>query len=383
VIRPSRLAHGALLLVGIAVFAVLVRRIGAAQLIADLRSFGWAILGVVALELVIDACNTVAWRLTLPPDAPIGFGRLYWVRQAGVAINQITPTATVGGEVAKTVLLRPYLRTATTAASLVAARMSYALGQAALVLLGLSTVLARTRDTPDLGIAIVVALMATIAGVLAFVWLQGRGFFATASRAIGRLGLASEIVERLHAGGAALDAQLSTLYRERPGAFAASVGCVALIAGAAYAVTVLEWVMPASNLQLGYAAALDFSIKTAEMSGLDAQAQDIQAQSAETPDGQTKPVSGAQAAAAAEPEHSGGIRLGGNVIEQPATTRKISSVYGLFTVSDGKSIQRFPYSIVPDMFDVSLAGSEGLDFCWIYVDPDNGGAVPSELERQR
>jgi len=134
-------------------------------------------------------------------------------------------------------------------------------------------------------------------------------------------------------------------------AFAASVGCVALIAGAAYAVTVLEWVMPASNLQLGYAAALDFSIKTAEMSGLDAQAQDIQAQSAETPDGQTKPVSGAQAAAAAEPEHSGGIRLGGNVIEQPATTRKISSVYGLFTVSDGKSIQRFPYSIVPDMFD--------------------------------
>ena len=43
-------------------------------------------------------------------------------------------------------------------------------------------------------------------------------------------------------------------------AFAATVGCVALMAGAAYAVTVLEWVMPASNLQLGYAAALDYSI---------------------------------------------------------------------------------------------------------------------------
>ena len=40
-------------------------------------------------------------------------------------------------------------------------------------------------------------------------------------------------------------------------AFAASVGCVALIAGAAYAVTVLEWVMPASNLQLSELPSLD------------------------------------------------------------------------------------------------------------------------------
>ena len=55
-------------------------------------------------------------------------------------------------------------------------------------------------------------------------------------------------------------------------AIAATVGCVGLIAGAAYAVTVLEWVMPASNLQLGYAAALEYSSKTAELSALDAQA---------------------------------------------------------------------------------------------------------------
>ena len=119
-------------------------------------------------------------------------------------------------------------------------------------------------------------------------------------------------------------------------AFAATVGCVALMAGAAYAVTVLEWVMPASNLQLGYAAALDYSTKTAELSGLDAQA---------------KQVNGPEAEAITDSAHSGGIRLGGNVIDQPATTRKIASIYGLFTVSDGKAIQRFPYSIVPDMFD--------------------------------
>ncbi len=223
-INRSRVFHGALLIAGLAVFVALVHQIGAARLAEDLRSFGWAILGVIGFELLIDACNTAAWRTTLPPRASIGFGRLYWVRQAGVAINQVTPTATVGGEVAKIMLLRPRLRASTTAASLVAARMSYALGQAILVLLGLSAVLGRTRDMPDLAAAIVGALAATITGVLAFVWLQRRGFFATVTRALGAFGIARGVAERLHAAGTALDEQLASFYRERPTAFAVSVG---------------------------------------------------------------------------------------------------------------------------------------------------------------
>ena len=119
-------------------------------------------------------------------------------------------------------------------------------------------------------------------------------------------------------------------------AFAATVGCVALIAGATYAVTVLEWVMPASNLQLGYAAALDYTVKAAEENGLDAQARDV-------PEG--------DAPAVADAGLGGGIKLGGNGTEPAAATRKITSIYGLFTVSDGKAIQRFPYSVVPDVFD--------------------------------
>lgn len=118
---------------------------------------------------------------------------------------------------------------------------------------------------------------------------------------------------------------------------AATVGCVGLIAGATYAVTVLEWVMPASNLQLGYAAALEYSSRTAEVSALDAQAKATH-EAAHEP-------------AADDAVPAGGIGLPGNVDDQSASVRKLASIYGLFTVSDGKSIQRFPYSIVPDMFD--------------------------------
>ncbi len=219
-----RLVHALLLIAGLGVFVALVHHVGAANLFEDLRRFGRAILGVIAFELLIDACNTAAWRFTLPLRSPIGFGLLYWVRQAGVAINQITPTATVGGEVVKTVLLRPRLRPAATAASLVAARMSYALGQTVLVLLGLSAIFAHTHHTPDLSRAIAMAVVGTAGGVLAFVWLQGRGIFTKLADAIARLGIARHTVERLRDAVSTLDRQLATFYRERPGAFVASVG---------------------------------------------------------------------------------------------------------------------------------------------------------------
>jgi len=224
VTRGARFGHAALLLAGLGVFAALVHHVGAARLAEDLQRFGWALAGVVAFELAIDACNTVAWRATLPPEVAIGFPRLFWVRQAGVAINQVTPTATVGGEVVKTLLLRPDVRPAAAAASLVAARMSYAIGQTILVLLGSSAVFSRTSDSPDLRGAIIVAVIATAGGIASFVWLQRGGIFARLANGLPRLGLAERLVERARAAALALDHQLAAFYRERPGAFLASVG---------------------------------------------------------------------------------------------------------------------------------------------------------------
>lgn len=221
--RSARTFPIALAAAGLALFAALVHGVGIEGLIEDLRDFGWALAGVVAFEIAIDACNTAAWRKTLPPFAPVGFALLFWVRQAGVAINQLTPTATVGGEIAKAMLLRPRLPTAATGASLVAARMSYALGQAILVMLGLSAVLARTRDTPDLALAIVMAFVATVAGTIGFVWLQRRGIFAPLVAAARRLGVARALLDRLYAGSEALDHQLAGYYRDRPSAFLGSI----------------------------------------------------------------------------------------------------------------------------------------------------------------
>lgn len=48
------------LVAGVALFAILVPSVGIEQLVADLRGFGFAIVGVVAYELIINAGNTAA-----------------------------------------------------------------------------------------------------------------------------------------------------------------------------------------------------------------------------------------------------------------------------------------------------------------------------------
>jgi hypothetical protein len=217
--RSLRWLHLALIAAGSVLLVALVRAIGVERLAGELRRCGSAFLGVVALELLLDACNTLGWRRLLPTR--VGFWRLYWIRQAGTAVNQLTPTASLGGEVVKGVLLRPYVGAGEAAASVVAAKLAFAMGQTLLVLCGLAAVLSRLHGEPALRAGLVVATLATCAGVGGFLLLQRRGGLARPLALLGRLGVGP--AERLHVHAAELDRRLATLHRERPGAFAASV----------------------------------------------------------------------------------------------------------------------------------------------------------------
>jgi len=219
----ARLIQLALVAAGAMLLVLLVRSIGLAAITADLRRFGIGLVGVVAFELLLDGCNTLGWRQTLAAPPPIEFWRLFWVRQAGTAVNQLTPTASLGGEVVKAMLLRPQLTMSQALASLVAAKGSFALAQAMLVLLGLTAVLGRLRDAPAMAAAVVLGFSATLSGVIGFLVLQRRGLFSTLAGGAARLGLRGPRIARLRARGAALDEHLSAFHRERPGAFARSV----------------------------------------------------------------------------------------------------------------------------------------------------------------
>src|SRR5438105_4469519 len=70
---------------------------------------GWGLALILGQEIVAHVLNALAWRYAFSPDDARAFslGELVRLRIAGDAVNYLTPTATLGGEVARTAMLSP------------------------------------------------------------------------------------------------------------------------------------------------------------------------------------------------------------------------------------------------------------------------------------
>jgi uncharacterized protein (TIRG00374 family) len=221
--RTLRSLQLGLAVAGGILFAVLVRAIGVAAITTALERLGAGFLVVVLFELVTDGCNTRGWQCTLAPGTPIGFWRLYWIRQAGTAINLLTPTASLGGEVVKGMLLRGTAGAADVVASLVVSKLSLVIAQATVVLLGIGLAVRRLHDAPQLALAIVAGFAVLVAALAAVVVVQRRGWVGGIGAAFARVAPRARLALALRDRGAALDHRLEHLWRERPGALVASV----------------------------------------------------------------------------------------------------------------------------------------------------------------
>ena len=103
---------------GVAPFSYLIYETGPASLAANLKLIGPKIVFIFALERIVDLFNTDGWWYTFAPNLRRGtHGILCLVRLAGTALNEMMPSASIGGEPAKVILLRPYLPTTAATAS--------------------------------------------------------------------------------------------------------------------------------------------------------------------------------------------------------------------------------------------------------------------------
>src|SRR5206468_10052822 len=113
--RPPRDARGRLgvvrtvasVAVGLGLLGVLIYHADVDQIHEHMGELGWT-APLVLLPWALIAClDGLCWRCTLPAAAAgrVPFGSLVLVRLAGEAINSVTPTAAVGGELVKAHLL--------------------------------------------------------------------------------------------------------------------------------------------------------------------------------------------------------------------------------------------------------------------------------------
>src|SRR5216110_2086976 len=133
-----------LLLLGVGFLGFLLWRIGPGELWHELRLLGWGLVPVLLSEGVAEMIHTRGWHYCLSgPLRSLPWRTLFRIRMAGYAINYLTPTAALGGEVTKGVLLAQHHRGPEATSGVLIGKLCFALAHLVFVALGALFVLSR------------------------------------------------------------------------------------------------------------------------------------------------------------------------------------------------------------------------------------------------
>jgi uncharacterized protein (TIRG00374 family) len=181
---------------GLALFAWFVHRIGADTISHAFATLGWSAPVILLPYALVYLLDTIGWRLSFgcPLPKAISFGTLFRIRWAGESLNNIVPSAYLGGEAVKVYLLHKRgLPVADGTASVVIGKTAQVLAE--VIFIGFGAVagsLILPADSPARAGMFAIAGAATALVAMLF-WLQHRGIFSTFLALAGRLRL------RIHA----------------------------------------------------------------------------------------------------------------------------------------------------------------------------------------
>jgi uncharacterized protein (TIRG00374 family) len=215
-LRPLAVLAGGIIVVW------LVWEIGPATLVAELRKLSWRLPLILLPQIVTNVFKTEAWRVAFPRRRP-RFALLFPVRLAGEAVNETTPTATMGGDALKAFLLVRAGAGVPVEEGLVAVVVAKtALVGALGVFIAGTFVLDWAFGDSSPAMLTLLALLALymLLSTAGFMWGQLRGMFRMGGRALAWMGLGDRVV----ASADRLEADLRWFYRERRGQAAAVLG---------------------------------------------------------------------------------------------------------------------------------------------------------------
>jgi len=238
----SRTASRWLGLAGVGLLVWLFARVDLGQLWGHVQRFGWGLLPFVVLEGVADVPHAVATRLAFGAAyRTIPIADLWRIRIAGAAVNYVTPTATLGGEVAKVALFERYVPREQAAAAVLVDKLSYVLAQ--LLFAGGGTALLLWWIPMDRTTALALFLGSGLitVGCLGFLFFQVRGGLDAVVRRV----FGSRAADALRRLTGDIDESLQGYYREHPLDLLRSIGwhVVGFCAGVVATWLFLWWVL--------------------------------------------------------------------------------------------------------------------------------------------
>lgn len=216
--------HNLLLVLGVALFAWLVAHVGLETVWREASILGWGIAVIVLIEGFGDLLHTWGWQRCFGHAHRPDLLRLWGPHLAGAAVNFVTPTATLGGEVVRGTLAPRGIPAEEVTASLTINKLTTTLADALMAAAGVVLLLVYAPLSLEWRLGVLAGAALFLPAVAVFLVLQRRGRLASV---LGRSSLLGRVLGAQRAARVAhvaedIDRRIAAFHTDRPGAAAAS-----------------------------------------------------------------------------------------------------------------------------------------------------------------
>jgi len=168
-------------------------------------------------EGVAEVFHTMGWRHCFSGTLrAMPLWRLFRIRMAGNAMNYITPSAALGGEVTKVALLATNHRGVEAVSGVLIEKICLALGHLSVVCLGVPFVLWRIELPRPLWLGMLTSTALLASGILTFLLLQKHGKVGVLIRWLAARRVGGRALQKLAKDFTEIDGVLKRYYRNRP-----------------------------------------------------------------------------------------------------------------------------------------------------------------------
>jgi uncharacterized protein (TIRG00374 family) len=215
-----------LLATGLALFHWYLSRIGLDTVWRTVSSLGAAAPLVLLPYFVVYNIDCLAWMKTLPIGARrIPFLSLLRIRWCGESVNNFVPSAYVGGEATKVLLLRAQgISAIESAGSAVVSKTAQTVAQLVYILLASVLFLMLKQSDTSVLTGLLVTVTTGALGLCALFWIQSRGAFRLFIALSEKLRIKSRARDTKKAKLLEIDDTIQAFYRKHPTRFYQSTG---------------------------------------------------------------------------------------------------------------------------------------------------------------
>jgi len=202
-------------ILGLLVFAFLVAKVGPGRIWDNLKGLALPSLALLfVLRTLYWIFRTLIWRTILAGDIavrPPSLGRLFGARIAGHAVSYLTPSAYLGGEAARTLLVEGVDRKRVLASVVIDTTFEI-LALVLFAAVGIVAIVAGSTLPVPSRLGLTAAMIAVVLGLIFLVGRQRRGLFTWLVALLGRIGIRPAFIERNRDKIREVDAHISGFY---------------------------------------------------------------------------------------------------------------------------------------------------------------------------